>query len=159
MGYLFILGAILYGGSLLIFIDVPSILVVVGGTTSALLYAHPMPAMKAFVSFVKNAFQDRLVSPEDVTAQIQALAQKVRKEDLLSLENEVINDPFMARAVRLAVDGVPVDTIRQTLGDELTDEEAPRNGRRYAELWRCDCASDGHDWYIDRLGSDAPEPR
>ena len=76
--------------------------------------------MKAFVSFVKNAFQDRLVSPEDVTAQIQALAQKVRKEDLLSLENEVINDPFMARAVRLAVDGVPVDTIRQTLGDELS---------------------------------------
>ena len=63
MGYLFILGAILYGGSLLIFIDVPSILVVVGGTTSALLYAHPMPAMKAFVSFVKNAFQDRLAAP------------------------------------------------------------------------------------------------
>lgn len=120
MGYLFILGAILYGGSLLIFIDVPSILVVVGGTASALLYAHPMPAMKAFVAFVKNAFQDRLTAPEDVTAQIQALAQKVRKEDLLSLENEVINDPFMARAVRLAVDGVPVDTIRQTLGDELS---------------------------------------
>ena len=69
-----------------------------------------MPA--AFVSFVKNAFQDRLVSPEDVTAQIQALAQKFVQD--LSLENEVINDPFMARADSV-VDGVPVDTIRQTL--------------------------------------------
>ena len=77
MGFVFILGAIIYGGSLLIFIDIPSILVVIGGTTSAILYAHPLPAMKAFASFVKNAFQDRLVAPEDVTAQIQALAQRL----------------------------------------------------------------------------------
>ena len=63
---------------------------------------------------------DRTSSVEETTNKLQEFAQKVRKEDLLSLENETITDPFMARAVRLAVDGVPVDTIRQTLEDEMT---------------------------------------
>ena len=88
------------------------------GDPTALLYAHPMPAMKAFVSFVKNAFQDRLVSQKMSPRKSRRWLKKFVKT--LSLENEVINDPFMARAVRLAVDGVPVDTIRQTLGDELS---------------------------------------
>jgi chemotaxis protein MotA len=66
-----------------------------------------------------NAVFDIKSSIEETTNRLQEFAQKVRKEDLLSLENETITDPFMARAVRLAVDGVPVDTIRQTLEDEM----------------------------------------
>ena len=118
LGQVLIVASMMSGGSLSAFINVPSMLIVVGGTASAVMTAFPLPTCMALGGILKSAFQDNNRPVGDTTAQLQQFAQKVRKEDLLSLENEQIIDPFMARAVRLAVDGVPVDTIRQTLSDE-----------------------------------------
>lgn len=119
LGQILIVGSILIGGSLMTFVNAPSVIIVVGGVLSAVLTAFPLPSVINLINVLKNAVKDNTRPVEDTTAQLQQLAQKVRKEDLLSLENEHIADPFMARAVRLAVDGVPVDTIRATLTDEL----------------------------------------
>lgn len=119
LGQLLIMGSILIGGSLMTFVNAPSVIIVVGGVLSAVLTAFPLPDVINLIKVLKNTVKDSTRPVEDTTAQLQQLAQKVRKEDLLSLENEHIEDPFMARAVRLAVDGVPVDTIRATLTDEL----------------------------------------
>ena len=118
LGQVLIVASILSGGSMSAFINVPSMLIVFGGTFSAILTAFPLPTVMGLGNVIKMAFKDGTRPVEDTMAQLQQFAQKVRKEDLLSLENEQILDPFMARAVRLAVDGVPVDTIRQTLSDE-----------------------------------------
>ena len=128
LGQLLIVGSILLGGSLMTFINPPSIIIVVGGVISAILTAFPLPQVVNLINVLKNTVNDNTRPVEDTTAQLQQLAQKVRKEDLLSLENEHIADPFMARAVRLAVDGVPVDTIRATLSDELTTLKGRHSG-------------------------------
>jgi len=124
LAYGLILASILMGGSLLTFINPPSILIVVGGTIAAIMMAYPLSDCKNSFGVCKKALKDSNRPAPDTTAQLQQLAQKVRKEDLLSLENEPISDAFLARAVRLAVDGVPVDTIRSTLSDELKQMKA-----------------------------------
>jgi len=48
------------------------------------------------------------------------LAAKARKEGLVALEGEQINDPFMAREVRLGVDGLSPELIKETLSGELS---------------------------------------
>jgi chemotaxis protein MotA len=47
------------------------------------------------------------------------LAAKARKEGLVALEGEQIDDPFMARGVRLGVDGLSPELIKETLTGEL----------------------------------------
>ena len=116
---LLILGAMSFGGAPLIFVDIPSVLIVVLGTIAVTFVAVPP---KRFISAVKvamNALFDRTPSAAETSATIRQMAAKVRREGILSMENEQIDDKFLAKAVRLAVDGVPAETINATLRIEL----------------------------------------
>ena len=86
LGQLLIVGSILLGGSLMTFINPPSIIIVVGGVLSAILTAFPLPQVVNLINVLKNTVNDNTRPVEDTTAQLQQLAQKVRKEDLLSLD-------------------------------------------------------------------------
>ncbi len=119
LAFALIVGSMLMGGSILMFINMPSILIVIFGTFAATLVANPMKSVLGAFKVAMNAFFDRTPNPTATSAIIQTLAAKVRKEGILALENETIDDDFMAKAIRLAVDGVPNDTIRTTLETEL----------------------------------------
>ena len=112
--------SMIMGGSLMMFVNVPSVMIVIGGTLATVMMSQPLKRLLGSFKVISMAIFDRTGSIEETSAKLQEFAQKVRKEDLLSLENEEISDPFMSRAVRLAVDGVPVDTIRKTLTDEMS---------------------------------------
>ncbi|MEO0813090.1 MAG: MotA/TolQ/ExbB proton channel family protein, partial [Myxococcota bacterium] len=74
---------------------------------------------------------NRTPSSEDIVLKVQELAATVRREDLLALENVVIEEPFMAKGIRMAVDGVSVETIKETLSRELASlGERHRSGQR-----------------------------
>ena len=115
----------------MMFVNAPSVMIVIGGTLCTTMMSQPLKRFFGAFKVVMMAVFDRTASVEETTHKLQEFAQKVRKEDLLSLENEEISDPFMSRAVRLAVDGVPVDTIRKTLTDEMnalsTRHDSARN--------------------------------
>jgi len=66
-----------------------------------------------------QAFFDKSVVMEDQIPVIIGLAQKARKEGLVALEGENIEDEFLARGVRLGVDGLSPDMIKATLTSEL----------------------------------------
>jgi len=119
LGWVLVLAAILMGGSVMMFVNAPSIMIVIGGTIAATLISQPMARVLGSFTIGMNAIFDKTSSVEETTTKLQIFAQIVRKNDLLALENENVEDEFMARAVRLAVDGVPVETIRQTLTDEM----------------------------------------
>ena len=116
----FVLASILMGGSLMMFVNYPSMMIVVGGTFAATMIAVPLNRLFGIAGVVMLAVFDRNSSIADTNAKLKEFAEKVRKEDLLSLENEELAAPFMGKAVRLAVDGVPVESIRQILNDEMS---------------------------------------
>ncbi len=123
LGWGVVVASMLYGGSLMMFFNVPSLLIVLGGTFSTVLISQPFRRVIGSFRVALQAVFDQTPSIEETTRTLRDYAQRVRKDDLLSLEKLEIDDPFLSRAVRLAVDGVPVETIRKTLNEQLKSLE------------------------------------
>jgi chemotaxis protein MotA len=118
-GLLLIVGSILMGSPLMTFVNVPGLLIVVGGTIMATLIMQKMPVVIGAVKVALNAFFDKAEQPHTLIQQIVQLAGKARTGGVLALENEEINNPYLARGVRMAVDGVESQEIHNTLKIEL----------------------------------------
>lgn len=116
---LLIIGTILLGGSLTAFINVPSIVVVFGGTVAAGMVAEGMEHVINSIKVALNAVFLRSPNVEATIEIIVDLTTVVRKEGLLALENRTIEDVFLARGVRFAVDGMPADEVQAVLRGEL----------------------------------------
>jgi len=113
--------AILTGSSLTLFIDIPSFLIVVGGTLGATLVDFPLKEVLGAVRVAKNAFFNRLESPAEYISILASLVDKARKEGILALEAELskINNDFLAKGVQMLVDGLDPKVIDETLSREI----------------------------------------
>ncbi len=119
LGFGLIIGSILLGGSIMAFVDAPSFLIVFGGVAATTLIAEKLPNVLNGIKVVKNAFK---VPAGDSVATIESivkLSNIARREGVLALENQQIDDIFLAKGVRMAVDGLPQEEIRETLTAEL----------------------------------------
>lgn len=119
-GIALILGSIMVDSPLSSFINVPSLLVVVGGTFAATLTAERLGNVINGVKVALNAFTDKVRSPKQTIELVGELAMAARKDGILALEGFDIDDHFLAKAVRLAVDGIAPEEIRASLGGELS---------------------------------------
>jgi chemotaxis protein MotA len=115
----FIAGSMLLGGSLTAFFNVPGLMIVVGGTLGATLINESLGQFLGAVKVCMQAFFERKRSRLDAIDQVVNLAAKARKEGLVSLEGEDIGDSFLARGVRLGVDGLSPEIIEKILREEL----------------------------------------
>ncbi len=119
-GFGLILGAILMDSPLSSFVNPPSIMVVVGGTLAATMIAERMSNVLNAFRVALNAFFDRGRSPKETIEFLGELALAARKDGILALEGFDIEDHFLRKAVRLAVDGVAPEEIRASLIGEFT---------------------------------------
>jgi chemotaxis protein MotA len=121
LGATLVMIAIVLGGNPAIFIDMQSLLIVIGGGVfAAPLICFPLSHVKGMASIVMKAV---LVKPKDPVETIKfiiELAQKARKESLLSLENVEIEDQFLKKGISLAVDGTEPAIIKGVLRAEMT---------------------------------------
>ncbi|MCR2042765.1 flagellar motor protein [Anaerosalibacter massiliensis] len=120
-GFIFIIWGILISGEIGSFIDISSILIVIGGTLASTLISYPIKSFLGSFKVVKNAFFHEEISPDGVIAQIIKLANVARKEGLLSLEElaEGIDDKFLKKGIMLIVDGTDPELVRNILETEL----------------------------------------
>ncbi|MHC5057327.1 MAG: motility protein A [Planctomycetota bacterium] len=123
--------------SLTAFAHLPSALIVVGGTLAALFLAVPMGSvLNAWRVVVKTIFYRR-PSERALVEELVRYAEVARREGILALEPaaESARDPFLARALGLAVDGTDPKEIEDILAGEL-DALAERHaaGRRTFEV-------------------------
>lgn len=109
------------GGGLMPFIDLPSMLIVFGGSIAATLINFPMPAAFSVFSVVRNCFFSKLPEANDVIAQFSELATVARRDGLLALEGkmEEIDDPFLKRGLEQVVGGGSVEEVGTSLETEL----------------------------------------
>jgi len=125
-GIAFMVMGIALGGSFLIFIHVPSMLIVVGGAGSSVLISYPLSDVLGVIGTVKNAFVSQPASPTQIIQQLVSFATKARREGILTLETEIDEetDTFLAQGVRLAIDGTAPELIKDILITELTYVES-----------------------------------
>ena len=119
IGFGLIIGAMMLGGGVMPFVDAQSAMIVIGGTFAATLINQKIPYVIGGLKAAVQAFLDKSSPKAEMVPLIIDLAGKARKEGLVALEGEQIDDPFMARGVRLGVDGLSPELIAETLKGEL----------------------------------------
>ncbi|MGE0790439.1 MAG: motility protein A [Sandaracinaceae bacterium] len=120
LGFGLIIGSILVGGSISAFIDVPSLLIVLGGTIACTLTMERMERVLAAFKVAANAFKGgKSASAAESIKRIVELSAIARREGVLALENQKIDDEFLAKGIRMAVDGMAEEEIINTLTAEL----------------------------------------
>ena len=124
MGFGLIIGSILLNGSLMAFFDMPSVLIVIGGTVSVVLIAERLDKVLSGVNVAKHAFIQKEPDVGATIERILQLSNKARREGILALEDETVEDPFLAKGLRMAVDGIAREEIRETLTVELVAMKA-----------------------------------
>lgn len=114
-----IIAAIVVGGSAIIFVNIPSLLIVGGGTIFAVLMKFPMGH---FLSAFKVAMKAFFATPDDPVKLIEEgveLANVARKEGVLGLEGQEIQNEFLERGIQLCVDGHEPEFVRTMLGKDI----------------------------------------
>ena len=114
-----VIGAILLGSGLGAFFDAPSLLGVGGGSVAAMLIAFPLGTVIGSIKIALKAFFSPKQSPDEVIERIVDLAIKARKESIIALEKEEIEDPFLAKGIRLVVDGTAPNLVSSILRTEI----------------------------------------
>lgn len=118
-GTILIIFAILLGGKFMIFVDLTSILVVCGGTISAIFIMNPLNSVISTAKIVLNAFRTKPISAPEMVEKITDLTEKARKNGILTLEGEVIENKFLAKGIRFLVDGVDPSVIDTVMGLDI----------------------------------------
>lgn len=117
------------GSGLPSFIDPPSIMIVVGGTTGVILIAYPLGNVIGLIGIILKTFMYKVDAGKDIITELVELAQVVRKDGILALESKVgeIGNQFMAKGLQMAIDGQEPNDIEEILYmemDKITDRHA-----------------------------------
>lgn len=118
-GFGVVLASMALGGGILAYVNAPGLVIVLGGTFAALFVNETLPNVLSAFRVMLKAFFVPQKPIESLVPLITNLAAKARKEGLVSLEGEEIPDEFMARGVRLGVDGLSPEVVKTTLMTEL----------------------------------------
>lgn len=113
-----VLAAMVLGGSVLVFVNVPSMLIVFGGSLFVVLMKFGVGQfLGAFKVAIKAFFfkADRL---EDLITQSIELAGLARKSGLLALESVEISNSYMKKGVQFLVDGLDATVVKSTMQKE-----------------------------------------
>ena len=116
----FILGAILTGGSLLLFVNPPSLLIVIGGSVAVVLMQFTLSQFFGAFKVAAKAFLHKPVDASELIVQAVDLANIARKEGMMALESQEIDNPFLNKGIQLCVDGHPPDLVRKMLGKDIS---------------------------------------
>lgn len=119
VGTLVVAGAIYMGGDFMTFVNVPSLMIVFGGTFGATVLRFPLAGiMTALNMGSKIAFTQKKTSPIGMIDEITNLSTIIRKSGPLGLENVEIEEDFLAKGVQYIADGYEESFILESLERE-----------------------------------------
>jgi chemotaxis protein MotA len=121
-------GLLMEGGKIRDISQITAAIIVLGGTLGAVMVSTPMSVLKGALLRLISILMDRTQPPDSAIEELIAYATKARKNGLVSLESEAaeIQDPFLKKALTLAVDGTDLQEIRNMmqLDMDITDNRA-----------------------------------
>ena len=123
MGVGLVIGSILIGGGGLgPFINIPSIMITIGGSFAALLINFPLEKVLGVVGIVKNCFLVKLPKTSDTVEMFVQYAGKARRDGLVALEAEMdeLDDEFLARGLEMVIGGLDKLEITAVLETEIS---------------------------------------
>ncbi len=127
------------------FVQVTSIIIVLGGLSAALLVNFNLKEIKITWKVLKEAFNRDEHNLRELIQLFVRLSERARREGLLALETDLeeVEDPFIKKGILLAVDGIEPEVINDIMNAEISAiEERHTKGRaifvkaaEYAPAW------------------------
>jgi chemotaxis protein MotA len=104
------------GGNFAGYYDIHAVIVIFGGATAATMVRFPFSViMHGLPMGVKFAFSLRSSHPRDLIEELTKIADVVRKNGPMALENVQVNDTFLAQGIRYVADGYDREFIKDTM--------------------------------------------
>jgi chemotaxis protein MotA len=143
-------GQVLEGGRIGSILQLTAFVIVFGGTFGAVFLSYPFQDVLRGFKGIKNIIKEPPQNPHQIIDQIIEYANKARKEGILSLEKEIKNakNPYLVKAITMAVDGIEPHVIREAMDAEL--EFANEYGKVNSKIFK---AAGGYAPTIGILGA------
>ncbi len=99
------------------FIDLPSIIIVVGGVIACLMFSFPISQFAKIPKHLGIIFSPKVYNPEIYIAKIVECAKKARANGLLALEEDTneMTDAFMKNSFQMVVDSVDQEKVKEQM--------------------------------------------
>jgi chemotaxis protein MotA len=143
-------GLILEKGSIQDVAQFTAALIVLGGTFGAVLVTTPLPVFLQALAGLRDVFLEKSNSASETIETLIRFATQARKQGIVSLEAEAgtVADPFLRKALNLAVDGTDLNEIRNMM--ELDIDLTEQAEEQKAKVWE---AAGGYSPTIGIIGA------
>jgi len=128
-------GLLLERGSIQDIAQTTAAMIVLGGTFGAVLVTTPLHVVLRALKRLGDVFFDSSQPHSAVIDNLIRFATKARRDGIVSLESEAesIPDPFLRKALSLAVDGTDLQELRKMMEIDLVQNELAREAE--ARVW------------------------
>lgn len=118
-------GLLLEGGKMSDVQQVTAAMIVMGGTIGAVMVTTPLSVLIRAAKKLGAAFFEEVHDCNAVIDEIVQFATKARKNSIVSLESDLpaIRDPFLKKAVSLAVDGTDLQDLKKMMELQIILDE------------------------------------
>ena len=122
------LGLVMEGGNLLTFVQPAAAIIVFGGTLGVTIASSGLAQVRRMghLTVVSMTYAEHRIDRTETIRTIVRMAEKARREGLLSLEEEAarLPDQFLRRGVMLVVDGADPELVKDILSSDVDALEA-----------------------------------
>ena len=121
-----VLAAIFQGAAPGGFVDIPSVLIVVGGTFGLVTACYSFGKLKIGAKQVASAFMAKTLPAPQVAVQLLTVADQARKKGVLSIQEMLLtldNQPLLQQGLSMVVDGTSPDVVKQIIAQSVASEE------------------------------------
>jgi chemotaxis protein MotA len=128
-------GLLMEGGKVKDVAQVSAAVIVLGGTLGAVMVTTPLGTLLRAVKKLILVFFDKAQPVEGTIDEIISYATQARKQGIVSLEQQAssIHDPFLRKALNLAIDGIDMSQIRAMM--ELDISLVEQDGEAEAKVF------------------------
>lgn len=128
-------GNTLEGGHMSSVVGGPAALIVLGGTIGAVIVQYPFSTLKAAIKAAGKTFRKPAQDARTLIDEIVGYANQARLEGILALEKVASNasDPFLSKALMMAIDGADSNALRETM--EIIIDQQEEHGEDAAKVF------------------------
>ncbi|MBY0585829.1 MotA/TolQ/ExbB proton channel family protein [bacterium] len=130
--------SIMIGGDIRGFIDIPSIIIVIGGGITTLLSSMTMGEFFNFFRVGLKVVFPPQVNLKQIMTQLVEFATVARRDGILALENHLDEktNKFVATGIRMAVDGTDPELIEKLMLSDIESLQGRhKNGKVFFDLF------------------------
>ena len=114
-----IVGSMIFAGGVGPFIDVPSMLIVFGGTAFAVMYTAPMGVYVGHFKAMGKVFKPFNAQTDQLIEKMVELSNLARKDGMMALEGQAVPDKFFEKGLQMLVDGADEAKMVKQLKAEI----------------------------------------